>query len=177
MPHIHGVAWISQEYLASIGITGELSCHPEEAAQLAEKIMSCNTSSDDLSVNDIAKEVQYHKHTKSCRKYGTNCRYGFPRLPSRKTLVATPLDDAMNEDVKQAKLKKFKDLLERARELLESPDIDEEMSFDDYLKLLGVSDKEYHEAIGTMSKGYQLILKRSVKDRYINNFCPEWLKA
>ena len=55
----------------------------------------------------IVTEVQKHKHTDSCRKYTGKCRYGFPRLPSAKTLLARPIEEThpnLNEKEK-AKLK------------------------------------------------------------------------
>ena len=177
MPHIHGVAWIDRDFLAEMNIEGDLKDNPVAAVELAEKILSYSTSSDDAMVNEIAQEVQKHKHTKSCKKYGTNCRYGFPRLPSSKTILAKPLPDDMDPTERKAILESAKQLLGAAKDLLESEDLNEDMSFEEFLKALNTTEKEYHNAIGTMAKGYQLVLKRSVKDRYINTFCPEWLKV
>ena len=177
MPHIHGVAWISKDYLDSIGICGRLCDFPEQAAKLADSLISCHISSDDEVLNVIAKEVQNHNHSKSCKKYGPNCRYGFPRLPSRKTLIAAPLPDTLDENEKNLKIERAKKILTSAKDLLEDPELDDDMSFDDYLSKIGVTDEEYHDAISIMEKGFQLILKRSIKERFVNNFNPEWLKA
>ena len=38
-------------------------------------------------VATIAKEVNRHRHSKSCRKYGVSCIFHYPKLPSRKTLI------------------------------------------------------------------------------------------
>ena len=177
MPHIHGVAWICKDYLKSIGITGNLCDFPEKTAVLADKLVSCSLNSGDQRLDNIVKEVQRHSHSKSCRKYGTSCRYGFPRLPSRRTLLAKPLPDTMCEDEKIFRKEKAKKILSVAKELLESPDIDENMTFDKYLETIGAHDDEYHEAISIMEKGHQMVLKRSVNERFINNYCPEWSKV
>ena len=43
-------------------------------------------------VVQIAREVNEHKHTKTCRKHGgENCRFRFPRFPSERTLIAGPV--------------------------------------------------------------------------------------
>ena len=43
-------------------------------------------------VVDIVSKVNIFKDTKSCRKYQTKCRYGFPRYPMWKTLISRPLN-------------------------------------------------------------------------------------
>ena len=35
----------------------------------------------------IATTVNQHKHSKSCRKYKTNCRFHYPRYPSSRTII------------------------------------------------------------------------------------------
>ena len=40
----------------------------------------------------IVEEVNRHRDTKSCRKYNTKFRYGFPRFPIWKTIISRPLD-------------------------------------------------------------------------------------
>ena len=46
------------------------------------------TVGDDVS--KIARDVNLHHHTHTCRKHGDNCRFGFERLPSPETIVAQP---------------------------------------------------------------------------------------
>ena len=54
-----------------------------------DNFISC--SLEDSFVRDIVKEVQIHYHTNTCRKYGSKCRFNFPKFPSEKTIVAQPL--------------------------------------------------------------------------------------
>ena len=35
----------------------------------------------------IGTTVNQHKHSKSCRKYKTNCRFHYPRYPSSRTII------------------------------------------------------------------------------------------
>ena len=44
-------------------------------------------------LKDIVEQVQIHHHTKSCYKKGKGCRYGFPKLPSNRTIIAQPIQE------------------------------------------------------------------------------------
>ena len=76
----------------------------------ADKLISENLPDEkEKPLRPIVGEVQKHKHTKSCRKYNTPCRYGFPRLPSPETLIAKPLEiteEMTKEEVEEIKLKR-----------------------------------------------------------------------
>ena len=177
LPHIHGVAWIDPEWLKEFGITGKLVDHPEKTAELADMLVSCSINTDDAELNENVKSVQRHSHSKTCQKYGTSCRFGFPKLPSKHTMIAKPLPDDMDPDTKKKTLKKVEDILKNAKDLLESDGIKEDMSIDEFISKLGVTDEEYHQAVGTMEKGTQLILKRQVSERFINYYNREVQKA
>ena len=58
---------------------------------------------DDIELKNIVSVVQRHKHTPSCLKYDGVCRYGFPRLPSPRTLLAEPIDPELDEKEKTKK--------------------------------------------------------------------------
>ena len=177
LPHVHGVAWIDPKWLADFGIHGSLIENPGKATELTDLLVSCSINSGDKKLDEIVKQVQKHNHSKSCTKYGTSCRFGFPKLPSKETLIAKPLPDDMDLKEKNTKEEKAKDIVKRAKTLLESSELDENISIDDFVKALNVSYVEYKEAIGIMEKGTQLILKRNVNERFINNFNPEVAKA
>ena len=55
------------------------------------------------NVVDIVKKCYIHSHTKSCRKYHTECRYGIPKFPIWKTIIAKPLK-VLGEEGKKLKL-------------------------------------------------------------------------
>ena len=177
LPHIHGVAWIDPDWLKNFGIHGNLIDYPEKTIELADRLVSCSISTTDEELNTIVKDVQKHNHSKSCQKYGTGCRFGFPKLPTRYTLIAQPLPDTLDPEEKVAKEEKAKKILTAAKELLASPDIKEDMTMDEFTGALGVTDKEYHELISIMEKGTQLLHKRNVSERFINCYNPEIQKA
>ena len=110
MPHIHGVAWIEKSWLEERGITGYLSDQIDKAVELASELISCQVP-EGTKLGRIVSEVQKHGHTKSCLKYNGSCRFGFPKLPCPKTLMAEPLPEDMSEDEKSDLLKKASETL------------------------------------------------------------------
>ena len=177
MPHIHGVLWIDQDWLRDKGVHGPLSENTWFIPQLADLTMSCSLPDDDDELKDIAFTVQRHTHTKSCRKKEKSCRYGFPRLPISKTVLAEPLNDNMDTDEKEETLKKAKDCLCNALEILEDPNIDENMSYEEYLDLLGETKENYEKYCAITERGRCLLIKRTVKERFVNSFNKEWIRA
>jgi exonuclease III len=53
----------------------------------ADKVITCSLTDETA---DIVKEVNVHHHTRACRKYGTQCRFHFPKLPSLRTIISVP---------------------------------------------------------------------------------------
>ena len=176
MPHIHGVAWIDEDELASRQINGYLCDHPKEAEDLALEMLSCELPEDDAELRSIVSEVQKHGHTKSCMKYNGSCRFGFPRLPSPKTFMTEPLE-AMNDEEKEAILKKATETLKYAKEILDDPACKDDMSFEEFLGKVGVDEKYYLRCICAIHNSRTLILKRKVSERFINNYNKEMLLA
>ena len=149
------------------------------AAAFVDKFISC--SSDIEGVSEIVEEVQVHHHTKTCYKKGKDCRFGFPRLPSEKTIIAQPLDKAKFSSEKdfRAEVKARRATLSKVREVLLQLSPTELESFDinDILKKARVSSSAYYQALSTSAIGTSVVLKRKPKDIYVNNFNPEWIKA
>ncbi len=175
MPHVHGVAWIAENWLKDFGITGMLVDHPEKSAELADKLLSSKRSNCPL-LKKVVDEVQVHNHTRSCQKYDSMCRYGFPRLPCPKTLVAVPLPETMRKEEKEELLKKMRECMSKAKQILEDPKKGD-LTFDEYLKELDVTMDEYVKYISISERGKVLITERGMKETFINNYNEEWLTA
>ena len=176
MPHIHGVAWIQKEWMRANQIPDNLSDDPDKALILANHLISCEIPQNE-EMRKIVSEVQQHKHTRSCLKYNGVCRYGFPRLPSPKSLIAKPLPKDMALKEKEALKAKVCDILTKAKCLVESEDFDRNMSFESFLGKISSTEEEYTKALSISSNGNILVLKRSLKEIYTNNYNHEMLKA
>ena len=183
LPHIHGVGWIEKEwltknkYITEQESTVDFEENPQKAARLAEEIMSVNIPEDDEALKETVLQVQKHKHTATCKKNSVlSCRFGFPKFPSEKTLIAEPLTDG-DEDEKKEKYAEYSAILAKARDFLEDETINEDMTHDEFLKSIDVKSEDYENALKTSKHGRILIMKRSVKERFINNYNKEWMKA
>ena len=95
--HIHGVIWVDLPALSEkypLLISG-LNCLKEgqvlnvdtadQIAAFIDQFISCDSDNDQ---KDLIRSVQKHSHSKSCRKYGTSCRFNFPKFPSDRTLIS-----------------------------------------------------------------------------------------
>ena len=181
MPHIHGVAWIDRDWLLKVGITGDFSDEKHEKAileKIVDKLITCQLPEENPKLNNIVKEVQKHKHTKSCLKYNGACRYNFPKLPCPVTILAKPETEADGtEEQRRKNLNDAKIVLEKAKTLLNTEDLDENMSFETFCEKIGTTRELYLKYIGLTSKGRVLILKRTIKERNINNYSVEMLEC
>ena len=124
----------------------DLVDYPEGAKKLADLLIHCNLP-EDKKLRDIVSSVQKHKHTQSCRKYGTNCRYGIPRLPTEETIIARPfheMSDNEKQEILQGKsedefLKESTDYLTIAKEILDRKDLDvSKLTWETFFSMIGL---------------------------------------
>ena len=146
-------------------------------------------------VSTIAREVNQHHHTHTCRKYGDGCRFGFPKFPSPETLIAEPVIGGNEEKLSNLKkcgetLKKVKEVLmdsEKIQKIMKNFSKDLETSqeykqqrlkrIQQLLKIAKVTMEDYMKALKTTKSGYGVVLARDVDETMINNFNAEWLRA
>ena len=151
-----------------------------EVSKLADELITCKLPEDESSnLYSIVHSVQRHNHTKSCLKKHGKCRYAFPKLPSKRTVIAKPLPDDMDKEMKQKITADAKKTLERAIEVLEQTDLDENMELADFVKKLNldITVDEYMSHISITKRGKTLILKRDFKERFVNNYNIEMMTA
>ena len=72
-------------------------------------------------------EVQYHNHTRTCHKTGTeSCRFNFPRVPSLKTVLAIPVRlkfTEEQEDEKKALMNKIRTVIAKVQTVVEDKQV------------------------------------------------------
>ena len=110
LPHLHGVFWLNQTEAKKYQ-DGKGNFVDEKVPELIDKWISCSLTNykkdpnnskklvSDEKLNKLVKEVNVHKHTKSCKKGTNSCRFSFPRLPSNKTLISNPVSEEDFRDV------------------------------------------------------------------------------
>ena len=102
-PHIHGCAWIKDDVMKSFLEPGTFNYKISELPKLINKFISCKLPENE-ELRKVVEDLQTHSCTKSCRKKGPTCRFGYPRLPSDETIIAIPLDKENQEDKRKIEL-------------------------------------------------------------------------
>ena len=111
LPHLHGVFWIKESTIEDYKKDSEFD--EEEIGTLIDQWISCSLNTDNEDLNKRVREVNVHKHTKTCQRGSNLCRFSFPKLPSDKTLIAKPLS------VEEEGRKKCEEKLSKALQILE----------------------------------------------------------
>ena len=151
-PHIHMLAWIenSPKYKENT-----------DAAVLdyIDQVSSCSAA---VSTGcEEFLEFQKHKHSRSCRKGGKPvCRFGIPFPPMRKTTILGPY---VEED--QAVYQNYYTKIQEHLTNLET-----DITFDEFLQEVGLSEDEYMKAIQTSLKTEKIFLKRRPFESRINPY-------
>lgn len=146
----------------------------------------------------IAKDVNQHRHTKTCRKYNTVCRFKFPKLPSYRTLIARPSAKTLPDKEKRNLEAKHAKVMEKVQEILsdkerleliiaEYPKENEKTveeaeegrrsRIDAVLHLAGVSKEAYEELLEYSSAGFSIVMARDVDECNVNSYNPEVTRA
>ena len=152
-----------------------------------------NTVGEDVA--KIAKEVNVHHHTRTCKKYNQMCRFNYPRFPSHKTIISKPFNGS--KDDRDKHLKKSDDILNKVFAILCDNDKIESImkkykkneetkeNHPEFIKkrikeicdLAGISLDEYVQALSISKRGYKIIQKRDIDELFVNSYNIEWLKA
>ena len=179
-------------------INSDLTEQEEQAVTyFADKFTTCTLNSDSVGhdVVELVRELNCHRHTRSCRKYGCLCRFKFPRFPIWKTIIGKPSHLANLDD---ATVAKYKEILKDVREILDDDDFvhgimeqfdkqnetkkeyeeNREKRIKEILKKAGLTKEEdwqkYEDALRFFGSGYSVILAREM---FVNNYNSEWVKA
>ena len=176
-PHMHCLYWV--ENAPKLDKDGEVA-----VCDFIDKYISCAvpSESEDLELREIVLAVQQHskKHSKSCRKKGTDCRFNFPRPPSVTTFINDPHDVDNSENDESCHLKQQQEI---AKHLLlqvwnevqkeENETKTSEQIFDD----LGFTQEQYEEAHKILTKKRSVVLQRNPVELWTNQYNPCLLKC
>ncbi|CAB4013636.1 Hypothetical predicted protein [Paramuricea clavata] len=101
------------------------------------------------------------------------CRFNYPQPPMRSTQILYPLDDDTSRTVIRSRKDVWKDIKNKLNDLKKG----EDMTFDQLLKDLDVSEHDYILAIRSSINCPTIFLKRSPNELRINNYNPVCLQA
>ena len=162
-PHAHSILWIKN--------APKLKDDEEKVIQFIDQLITCHlpTEVEDYKLRKLVQKLQTHVHSSACKK-NQNCRFNFPKPPTCKTLIAKAKES--QQDVDKANI-----IVKKIFNQLHLEEFPEDISIADFLKSAKVSETDYYEAISTSKRGNNVILKREVNERWINNYNPDIMRA
>jgi hypothetical protein len=168
--HIHGCAWSDFGELEKIHPGLKLTflklkqnkrlLNPDKLVltKFVNKTITCTLSVKKLrkfgiskkraiKIIDMVKDVNIHNHTKTCRKYSTDCRFIFPRYPSHFTIIAQECSPELVDDEKTIFWINIDMILEKVSDTLKTLE-NTNISLDDLLADIFTSvDVEYEDEV------------------------------
>ena len=161
-PHAHIMFWVQDAPNLDEN-------SPEEISLFIDKYVSCSAE-----VSEDAKpllEMQKHKHSKSCRKRQQPiCRFGFPKPPMRTTRVLQPLESDDPEFLAEAEQN-----YEKIKEILSEHKDGMDVSYQDFLEQLALTEEDYITAIQSSIKSPTVFLQRQPSEIRINPYMKNLL--
>ena len=152
-PHIHGLLWIDNAPL--------FNSDPIENIESFISNHITTSRSDDPMV-----KYQIHRHSHSCRKKKKKqCRFNFPLPPMQDTYILQPLDEIRSEEITTHK--ENWDIIDSA---LSDIGTTSEVSFEDFLQSINLSQEEYLLAIRSSITDPKVFLKRSPDAIRVNGY-------
>lgn len=166
-PHVHGLFWVKDA--PQYGKSSD-----EKVVSFIDKYVTCQKAH--TSEMEDLVNLQLHRHAKTCKKMGHKiCRFNFPLPPMRQTIVLTPLEDYDTFD--NERQKNIKKHAEEIKDQLDRMKYGEDITFDEFLDKLGLTEETYIVAVRYTINHNTLFLKRLPSEIRINNYNTQLLKA
>ena len=171
-PHLHALIWTSdcpkltnetkQDYIEFIdshvqAFLPDIKTHPE--------------------LCELVATYQKHNHSKTCRKYrNVPCRFNFGQFFTKRTVIAEPLSEELDEEVKKSMLTRRNEILSLVKEEINKvlnpnkPEYDPTKTEEELLSSLGITEEQYYWALSVSGDSdVDLHLKRPLDSCFINN--------
>lgn len=138
-----------------------------------------------LNYNELVKKYQTHSHSKTCRKYrNIACRFNFGQFFTDRTIVAEPLPQDMDEEIKTNILTRRKEILSLMKQKIDevlNPSIADYNSLltpEEIFQEIAITNEEYEWAL-TISpdSDCELHLKRAIDSCFTNNYSIAGIKG
>ncbi|XP_013856318.1 uncharacterized protein LOC106512195 [Austrofundulus limnaeus] len=185
--HTHCIFWI--EDAPQLGINTD-----EEVIAFIDKYITCDLPPETDPLFEIVSSVQMHskKHSKSCKKQHTKCRFNFPRPPSTKTFISKPIKNVVTKQNEEkpnsgpqqpeSDMKKpsdetlAKQTMTKVKEALSNEHAAYETT-DDLFKSIGINQSVFEKAYQLTSNKTSVVHKRNIKDVWVNQYNKDLLRC
>ncbi|XP_063420756.1 uncharacterized protein LOC134705970 [Mytilus trossulus] len=162
-PHIHMVVWVVDG--PELG-----KATSEEITSFVDKHVTCVK---DETMTELIN-YQTHRHARTCRKKGHSvCRFNFPIPPMSKTTLLQPIDSEADVKFISTCKKNCNKILDKLDEMKYGSEI----SFEEFLNELKLTNEEYCNAVRSSLKRAKLFLKRNPSEIRINSYNSIMLKC
>jgi hypothetical protein len=139
----------------------------ESLVAFIDQYVSCSLLPDNPFI-----ELQMHKHSRTCWKFGhAICRFNFPLPPMCTTQILRPFEVAP-EDIEKHKTN-YNKITMTLNEMKDGSD----MSFDEFLFQLEMYEEDYHSALRTSLNGPKIFLKRNPSEIRVNAYMKPLINA
>ncbi|XP_071155864.1 uncharacterized protein [Mytilus edulis] len=169
-PHTHCLFWV--ENAPKFG-----EVENDEIITFIDKYISCEIpdEKEDKELHDIVMAVHQHskKHSKSCKKKGTVCRFNFPRPPSNRTFISEPSDpDKDSEEEEEF----AKEMLSKLWKVIKENE-DKNLDVSEIFKKAGLTQESFEKCYCFITNRNTVVLKRQPNEIYTNQYNPHLLRA
>ena len=186
-PHCHCLFWVES--------APQIDKDPDDkVVDFIDKYVSCELpSSDDDELCEIVNTVQKHstRHSKTCRKKNTECRFNFPRPPSCRTFIdriVKPSQNQCNTEqshqpmTEEDEVRKLMtpDMAEKILKMLRTTLLNSDQTFESTEELfesIGISQLLFEIANSQLTNKTSVVLKRKPGDIWINQFNKDLLRS
>ncbi|XP_076120789.1 uncharacterized protein LOC143101377 [Alosa pseudoharengus] len=169
-PHVHCLFWVEN----APRIDRE---HDDEVANFIDRYITCEIPPEtDTELYEVVNSVQRHstRHSKTCRKKNTVCRFNFPRPPSSRTFITKGgnSEDLNGNDENMS----ASGIIKKVKSALMTPDMNFETT-DAFFESLEMDQGLFERAYNKSSKKKSIVLKRNPSDIWVNQYNKELLRA
>ncbi|KAK0134798.1 OTU domain-containing protein 4 [Merluccius polli] len=169
-PHVHCLFWVENAPRLDRDTDAEV-------ARFIDTYITCETPPEaDAELYDIVNTVQKHsmRHSKTCRKKNTVCRFNFPRPPSSRTFITRSVNS--EDSIGEHDIANASEIMKKVKTALTKPDMNFD-STDAFFKSLEINQAVFEKAYNICSKKKSIVLKRNVTDIWVNQYNEDLLRA
>ena len=179
-PHLHALIWTSDCPKLTHETKQDYKDYVDQHVQAYLPDKDTNPE-----LHELVKKYQTHSHSKSCRKYkNIACRFNFRQVFTDSTIVAEPLPDDLDEEIKAAALMRRKEILSLVKQKIDevlNPNIqayNPTLSQKDIFRSIGITKQDYEWALSVSpNSDYELHLKRPLDSCFTNNYFIAGIKG
>ena len=169
-PHIHCLFWVKDAPI--LGRDTDLA-----VCDFVDQFISCRVPPENVALHNKVTRFQQHskRHTKSCKKGNSPCRFNYPRPVAKRTFVSRPVSKTDEHAPSNVEMEYARNQLSSVRDMLNGDLENDNISVDELLEKAEMTWATYRNLFDIVTKRVTVVMKRDSKDCWINNYNPALL--